>query len=149
MNQQNLFDTGSTVCSVFVGKPVELKSKGDRSRAAQLALLSVLLKRRSGKATANDIVRDASRPYPDGGKWVGPAIKQLAADGLILWCGADRSKRTSRNGGLLGEWLLVDRDAAKLRAKRLRSALSFQQKTGSAAATTEPAKTSSTQRRGE
>ncbi|MEX1027559.1 MAG: hypothetical protein WD049_06065 [Candidatus Paceibacterota bacterium] len=148
MNQQSLFDTGATVLSVFVGDPVELRSKDDKSRAAQLALLSVLLKRRSGKATANDIVRDSSRPYPDGGKWLGPAIKQLAADGLILWCGADRSKRTSRNGGLLGEWLLADRDAAKLRVKRLRAALSFQQKTGSVAATTEPASTSSTHRKG-
>ncbi|QDT10198.1 hypothetical protein [Planctomycetes bacterium K23_9] len=139
MSQQMLFDAGLTVFSVFIGNPIELTSLGDRSRAAQLALLTVLLKRRSGKATANDIVRDSSAVYPDGGKWLGPAIRQLADDGLIRLCGACRSKRTSRNSGLLSEWELIDRKAAKQRVKRLKNALSFAQtKNGSEGADSEP-----------
>ncbi|MBB3209067.1 hypothetical protein FHS27_004903 [Rhodopirellula rubra] len=39
MNQQPLFDAGLPVFSAFVGRPIELSSKGDKSRAAQLALL--------------------------------------------------------------------------------------------------------------
>lgn len=144
MNQPTLFDTGSTVLSLFVGAPVEIRSSGDKGRAVQLAMLSVLLKKRKGTASANDIVRDSSRPYPDGGKWLGPAIRQLSDDGLIRLSGASRSKRASRNGGLLCEWELADRCAARIRAKRLRMALSLKV-TGPVAATTEPAEGSRTE----
>jgi hypothetical protein len=139
MIQQTLFDAGLTVYAVFVGNPVELRSLGDRSRAAQLALLTVLLKSRSGKASTDDIVRDSSQPYGDGGKWLGPAVRKLADDGLIRHIGAERSKRAARHSGLLTVWEIADRALAKRKAARLRLSLSFHKKTGSMAATTEPA----------
>lgn len=139
MMQQTLFDIGLTVCDLFVGHPIETRSAGDRCRAAQLALLTVLLKSRSGKASTDDIVRDASKAYPDGGKWLGRAIAQLAEDGLIRVCGTRRSRRPARNAGLLHEWELADREAAKLKVKRLKRGLTFHKKTDSAGATTESA----------
>lgn len=139
MIQQTLFDAGLTVCAVFVGHPVELRGVGDRSRAAQLALLTVLLKSRSGKASADDIVRDSSKAYGDGGKWLGPAIRELADDGFIRRCGADRSKRQARHSGLLTVWEIADRASVKRKVRRLRLTLLFHKKTGSVAATTEPA----------
>lgn len=139
MNQQLLFDAGLTVYAVFVGNPIELSRAGDKRRAAQLALLSVLLQSRSGQASTDDIVRDSSRPYDDGGKWLGPAIRELVDDGLIRPCGADQSKRQSRNGGLRHVWELVDEALAKRKVRRLRAALSFHKKTDSTAATIEPA----------
>ncbi|TWU33739.1 hypothetical protein [Novipirellula artificiosorum] len=144
MIQQTLFDAGLTVYSVFIGNPVELRSMGDRSRAAQLALLTVLQKSRSGKASTDDIVRDSSKAYGDGGKWLGPAVRELVNNGVIRQCGADRSKRTARHGGLLTVWEIADRALARQKAARLRRSLSFYKKTGSMAATVEPAKDSST-----
>lgn len=139
MNQQLLFDAGLTIYAVFVGNPIQLSTASDKSRAAQLALLTVLLKSRSGIASTDDIVRDSSKPYDDGGKWLGPAIRELVDDGLIRACGANRSKRESRHGGLLNLWEIDNEVAAKQKVRRLRAALSFQKKTGSMAATTEPA----------
>lgn len=140
MIQQHLFDVGLSVCSLFVGNPIELNSLGDRSRAAQLALLTVLLTSRSGKPTTDDIVRDSSKAYPDGGKWLGRAIAQLAEDGLIRCCGTRRSRRPARNAGLLHEWELADRKAANDKVRRIKLGLIFHKTTGSADATTEPAK---------
>ncbi|MDV6031347.1 MAG: hypothetical protein F9B45_14850 [Phycisphaera sp. RhM] len=139
MMQQTLFDIGLTVCDLFVGRPIETRSAGDRCRAAQLALLTVLLKSRSGTASTDDIVRDSSKAFPGGGKWLGPAVSQLAKDGLIQSCGATRSRRTPRRKGLLSEWEIADREAAKLKVKRLKRGLTFHEKTGSAGASTEPA----------
>ncbi|MCD0459212.1 hypothetical protein [Roseiconus lacunae] len=138
MMQQTLFDGGLAVCSMFIGQTVELSAPSDRLRAAQLALLRVLLKRRSGKASADDIVRDSSKAYPDGGRWLGGAIRQLAEDGLIRCCGAKRSKRTSRHSGLLCEWELVDRRKARQKVKRLELGLRFVKESDSTAATAEP-----------
>ncbi|WP_390174076.1 hypothetical protein [Rhodopirellula sallentina] len=149
MNQQALFDAGVPVFAAFVGRPIELSTAGDKSRAAQLALLTVLLKSRSGRASTDDIVRDASKPYTDGGKWLGPAIRELVEAGLIRQCGANRSKRESRNGGLLNVWELTDVAAAKQKVKRLRAALSFTEKADPVAATTEPAESLKTTSKGE
>jgi hypothetical protein len=139
MIQQTLFESGLTVFSVFIGNPIELRSLGDRRRAAQLALLNVLLRSRTGTACTDDIVRDSSKAYDDGGKWLGPAIRELQDDGLIRQCGANRSKRESRNGGLLNRWEIADESAARTKVRRLRAGLSFHKKTGSIAATIEPA----------
>lgn len=85
MIQQELFDAGVSVCSLFVGSPFEMRNIADRNRAAQLALL---LKSRSGQATTDDIVRDRNKRYDGDGKWLGPKISELSRDGLIRQCGA-------------------------------------------------------------
>ncbi|TWT70959.1 hypothetical protein [Crateriforma conspicua] len=139
MIQQELFERGCQVLSLFVGNPVNLRTEGDRCRAAQLALLTVLLQSRSGTGSVDDITREPWRPYPDGGKWLGPAICQLSKDKLIRSVGAKGSDRAPRRGGLLRQWEIADRDKAILRAERLRSALSFAIEAGPVAATTEPA----------
>lgn len=143
MTQGLLFDIGLSVCDLFVGRPVETQNAADRCRAAQLALLSVLLKSRSGRASVDDIVKDRGKPYDDGGKWLGRAIAQLAEDGLIRSCGARNSRRHARNAGLLHEWQLADREAAELKVERLKRGLTFHEKTDSAGATTESANSDS------
>lgn len=139
MTQELLFDIGLSICDLFVGHPVETRNPSDRCRAAQLALLNVLLKGRSGRASADDIVRDRGKAYGDGGKWLGRAIAQLAEDGLIRSCGTRNSRRTARNAGLLHEWEIADRKAAELKVERLKLTLIFHKKTDSAGATTESA----------
>lgn len=149
MIQQELFDAGVSVCSLFVGTPFEMRSIADRNRAAQLALLTVLLKSRSGQATTDDIVRDRNRRHDGDGKWLGPKISELSRDGLIRQCGAKRSDRKTRKGGSVWTWEIVDRQAVILKVKRLRRSLSFHQKTDSTAATAESASKTSTTKQGE
>jgi hypothetical protein len=125
--------------NAFVGFTVRATSTGDKIRAAQLAMLETLL-RHGGTASVDSIVRDLAAPFSDGGRWLGPAVKELAADGLLLPAGATNSRRQSRNAGLTMLWQLGDRRAAQVRVTRLRAALNLEETDDPAAATAEPPK---------
>lgn len=135
---------GSDFC-VFVDMAIRIVSESDKARAAQLAILESLLGSATGRVMVDDIVRDLSQPFPDGGRWLGPAVKQLAQDGLIQAVDVTNSRRKSRNGGLSHVWCLADVKAATAKAKRLRAALEFIQD-DSAAATAESSNTYTTDR---
>lgn len=145
MIQQFLFETGLPVFGVFIGQPIHLHSPGDRCRAAQCALLALLLSRRSGTATTDDIVRDLNAEMPDGGKWLGVAVRELADDGLIRWHKATRSKRRARHSGLLSVWQLCNRAAARRRLSALKAALQFVNEATPSAGTGGVAKSDTTQ----
>jgi len=139
--QQFLFEGIGEAFDFFVGLTIQVTDDGDRIRAAQLAFLETLLASSDGIASADQIVRDPDVAYDDGGKKIGPAIRELQDDGLIRFVRAKRSTRRSRNGGLTGVWQLTDRNAAKAKARRLRLGLSFLLNDGSAGATAEPSVT--------
>lgn len=123
--QQSLFGGAEPDLCAFVGINVRIRSEADNGRAAQLAMLEALLRSPGDCVTVDTIVRDLNRPFADGGRWLGRAIKQLADDRIIRSVGAVNSRRKPRHGGLSRVWELLDADAAKLRAKRLRSALTM------------------------
>lgn len=139
MIQQTLFDGGLTVFSAFIGNPIELRSLNDRRRAAQLALLSLLLEKPDGIGSTDDIVRDRGQQYPDNAKWLGKAINELSKDGLIEHHDAARSKRKSRNGGLLNVWRIGDRSAAIRKVALIKATLVFTNEATSPAGTDEAA----------
>jgi hypothetical protein len=116
----------------------EFEPSDDKGRMTQLALIEACLRSNDGTATSDDITKDLSLAFDDGGKWRGKAILELRLDGLIHRVSTVNSKRRSRNGGVVGVWRVSDPEAAKQKAKRLRAALSHK-KTDSTAATIEPA----------
>ncbi|MFN3192290.1 MAG: hypothetical protein ACE361_17400 [Aureliella sp.] len=120
--QLNLFDAGRPICSTFAGFDVVILRRDDKRRAFQLAMLDRMLL--TGRpTTVCDVLRDLNAIWDDGGKWVGPAMRQLADDGLTCCRGVTYSRRPSRHGCPVHTWTLNDPKAAKQRAEQLRSSL--------------------------
>lgn len=146
--QEYLFDPGQPVWCSFVGFDVTIEDPDDRRRALQLAMLETLINGdiQQMVVTVDDVVRSVDEPWPDGGRWAGPAIRELADDGLIVASGAVNSKRKSRHSGLTHSWTLGNSQAAEIRARLLRSALRLAppDKSDSAAATAESQDSNST-----
>jgi hypothetical protein len=116
----------------------------DRVTLGRVAFLNALLRLPDHIGTIDDAT-DATliaSAFEDGGKWRGTVPRSLASDGFIESVDAVKSRRTSRHCGYVTRWRLVDPIAAKTYVGRLLAALDVslgQQKTGSMAATTEPA----------
>lgn len=120
--QKDLFDVGRPICSTFTSFDVLIAKQDDKRRAFQLAMLERMLQ--TGRPiTVCDVLRDLSAIWDDGGKWVGPAIRQLSADGLVSCRGVTYSRRPSRHGCPVHSWALANPQAAKRRAEQLRRSL--------------------------
>ena len=50
--------------------------------------------------TTAEIVRNLNEPFDDGGRWLGPAIRQLFIDGITIPSTPTVSRRKSRHAGL-------------------------------------------------
>ena len=74
----------------------------------QLALLETLFAKSDHTCTLDDATRDLLELFNDGGKWRGSITLELYRDGVISPCGADNSRRPSRNGGLLHVWTIAN-----------------------------------------
>ena len=85
----------------------------------QVALLAALIAANDHLATLDDATANLSEKFDDDGKWRGHICLGLSQDGLIETVGAENSKRTSRNAGLLRRWRLVDVAKAKLKIESL------------------------------
>ncbi|MDB5346474.1 MAG: hypothetical protein JWP89_4851 [Schlesneria sp.] len=88
------------------------------------------LARKPERMNADDASSDLRQKHQDGGKWVGPLVRSLAADGLIRAVGADRSRRAARNGGLLTAWAVNAAVLAEVVRRRdaIRASLEAQEK---------------------
>jgi hypothetical protein len=104
-------------------------ARGRRMKMARLQrdLLDALLK--SGQPLTVEAATPAdqiARQYADGGKWVGPAVAELAGDGIVSHLrdtkgrlAVLRSPRPARHSGTSYVWQLVDPTAARARRDQL------------------------------
>lgn len=123
MSQGFLFDPGLPTVSIFIGFDVVLLRSRDKAKAAQLALLELMSKKPDGTYTTDDILRSLDEPFEDGGKWLGPAIRELCEDGLIQSVDVVQSERKSRHSGYVTAWKVADLPNALRRIRLLKQFL--------------------------
>ena len=91
-----------------------------------LGFLDALVGKPCGMS-ADDASSDLRMKHVDGGKWKGPLVRSLAADGLIRPIGAVKSRRLARNGGLLHQWVSKDHVAVIRRRDSILASLTAQE----------------------
>lgn len=118
------------------------ESKPNRVMLGKVDLLDALLRSPDHTGTIDDATDDdaIASAFADGGCWRGTVTRSLARAGYIEKTGRCRpSVRKSAHCRDLPIWRLVDPVVAQRYAGRLRAVLANHKKTGSMAATIEPA----------
>lgn len=105
---------------------IHSQSNDVRIASCQLALLTHLLGANDRCGTIDNATADLSKSFGDDGRWRGYVTLGLHADGIIEPVGAEKSRRPSRNRGLIHRWRLVNADRAKDRINELQRCLEKQ-----------------------